>query len=342
MNAQLVKTAFQHLVPSEIRRSLTRKKVLILGAGQLAKELGRVLVAKRDAYEVIGFLHRDVAEVGERLFIIGTYEQLFELVERYRVSTIAVCLDDRRDGLPLQTLLDFKTMGLEIKDGHQFFEEEAGRFSIDLLKPSTLIFSEGFRRPAVTMGVKRLIDVLASVAGLLALTPLFAVVALLIRRDSPGPVFYKQTRVGRRGEPYQLYKFRSMRQDAEAGGIKWAEQEDPRITGIGRWIRKWRVDELPQLINVLKGEMSLVGPRPERPAFVQQLRRMIPYYDLRHTVRPGLTGWAQIRFRYAASIEDAHVKLQYDLYYLKNLSVGLDCRILLGTIPVILQGSGAR
>lgn len=342
MRALAIKDTFQQFVPSEIRLPLPRKRVLILGAGQLAKELGQILVAKRDSFEVIGFLDRDVAKVGERLFIIGTYEQLFELVERYRISLIAVCPDERRGDLPLETLLEFKAMGTAVRDGHELYEQEAGRFSIDLLKPSTLIFSEGFRRPTLTMAVKRLIDIVACAVGLMLLAPLFALVAALIKWESSGPVFYKQTRVGMWGRPYVLWKFRSMRQDAEAQGIKWAQQGDPRITKVGRWIRKWRIDELPQLINVLKGEMSMVGPRPERPAFVQDLRQTIPYYDLRHTVRPGLTGWAQIRFRYAASIEDAHIKLQYDLYYLKNLSIALDFRILLGTVRVVLQGSGAR
>jgi lipopolysaccharide/colanic/teichoic acid biosynthesis glycosyltransferase len=169
-----------------------------------------------------------------------------------------------------------------------------------------------------------------------------AVVAILIKMDSPGPVIYEQTRVGLRGLPYTLWKFRSMHMTAEENGEQWAVPEDPRITRIGGWLRKWRIDELPQLINVLKGEMSLVGPRPERPAFVQELRNSVPYYDLRHTVRPGITGWAQIRFRYGASVEDSHVKLQYDLYYVKNLSLVLDCRIFLGTIRVVLLGAGAR
>jgi lipopolysaccharide/colanic/teichoic acid biosynthesis glycosyltransferase len=174
------------------------------------------------------------------------------------------------------------------------------------------------------------------------LGPLVVVVALLIKLDSPGPVFYKQTRVGRMGVPFTLWKIRSMHTAAEESGVQWAAQDDPRITRLGRWLRRWRMDELPQLINVLKGEMSLIGPRPERPAFVKNLRGAIPYYDLRHTLRPGITGWAQIKFRYGASIQDAHVKLQYDLYYLKNLSLALDFRILVRTIRVVLLGAGAR
>lgn len=323
-----------------------RKRVLILGAGQLAKDLCQVLIANGlSRYKVVGFLDKDASRVGERLVnpgIIGVFDELFEMVERHRVKMIAVCLEDRRGGLPVETLLDFKAMGLEVVDGHHLYEEEAGRLSIDLVKPSTLIFSTGFRRRWILMSLKRLVDLLAAAAGVALLAPLGAVVAVLIKMDSPGPIFYRQTRIGLRGMPYVLWKFRSMQEGAEEDVARWAAQEDPRITRLGRWLRKWRIDELPQLINVLKGEMSLVGPRPERPAFVSELRSTIPYYDLRHTVRPGITGWAQIRFRYGASVEDSHTKLQYDLYYIKNLSLALDFRIILGTIRVVLLGAGAR
>ena len=177
---------------------------------------------------------------------------------------------------------------------------------------------------------------------MIALLPLVLVLSVFIKLDSSGPVFYRQMRVGLRGRPYMIWKFRSMRQDAEQSGARWAASEDPRVSRVGRWIRKWRLDELPQLINVLKGEMSLVGPRPERPVFVQELRNTIPYYDLRHTVRPGITGWAQTRFRYGASKEDSHVKLQYDLFYVKNLSLALDLRIVVHTVKVMFMGEGAR
>jgi len=323
-----------------------RKRVLILGSGSLAKDLCQVLLSRRGSIsEVVGFLDRDGSRVGERLVnpsIIGTLDQLYECVERHRITTIAVCLEDRRAILPIQTLLDFKCMGVEVVDGHRLYEEESGRLSIDLLKPSALVFSSGFRRRVLVTALKRLADFVISGAGLVILAPVFAVIGILIKLDSPGPVFYRQMRVGLRGQPFMIWKFRSMRQDAENQGPRWATLEDPRVTRIGRWLRKWRIDELPQLINVLVGDMSLVGPRPERPVFVQELRDKIPYYDLRHTVRPGLTGWAQIRFRYGASPEDAHVKLQYDLYYVKNLSLALDTRILMETIWVVALGLGAR
>jgi sugar transferase (PEP-CTERM system associated) len=323
-----------------------RTRLLILGTGKLAKELAEVLITERKhAYRVIGFLDRDPARVGESLVnpgIIGAYDQLFEIVERHRIKTIAVCLEDRRGEMPFETLLDFKAMGLQVVDGHALYEKEAGRMSIDLVKPSALIFSTGFHRRALLMGMKRGIDCLASLLGLVILSPFLVLVALLIKLDSTGPVFYNQIRIGRMGLPFTLWKFRSMNHGAEENGVQWAVLDDPRITRIGRWLRRWRIDELPQLINVIKGEMSLVGPRPERPAFVNELRGQIPYYDLRHTLRPGITGWAQIKFRYAASQEDAHVKLQYDMYYMKNLSLKLDCRIFLRTIRVVLLGAGAR
>ena len=329
-----------------IRLPRHRTRLLILGTGKLAKELAEVLVTERkNTYKVVGFLDRDRARIGESLVnpgIIGAYDQLFETVERHHITTIAVCIEDRRGEMPVQTLLDFKALGLHVVDGHSLYEQETGRMSIDLVKPSALIFSTGFHRRALLMGLKRSIDCLASLLGLVGLAPLFAFVALLIKLDTRGPVFYKQIRIGRMGLPFTLWKFRSMDHGAEENGVQWAALDDPRITRIGRWLRRWRIDELPQLLNVIKGEMSLVGPRPERPAFVNELRGLIPYYDLRHTVRPGITGWAQIKFRYGASIADAHVKLQYDLYYMKHLSLKLDSKILLRTIRVVLLGAGAR
>jgi sugar transferase (PEP-CTERM system associated) len=335
-------------VRPSIRRSLSvlSRRVLILGVGRLATDLCGVLLKGRlGKWEIVGFLDKDPHRIGEKLLnpkIIGTYDQLFEIVERCQVQIIAVCLEDRRCQLPVQTLLDLKAMGLDVVEGHQLYEETSGRLSIDLLRPSALIFSTGFQRRALAMTLKRMMDLTLSVAGLMLLSPFFVLIAMLIKVDSSGPVFYRQMRVGLRGQPYLIWKFRSMVKDAEKHGPRWAETNDPRVSRVGRWLRKLRLDELPQLINVLKGEMSLVGPRPERPIFVQELRERIPYYDIRHTVRPGITGWAQTQFRYGASIEDAHVKLQYDLYYVKNMSFQLDCRIIMETIRVILLNEGAR
>ena len=343
----------QHVMPGHvgfIERLLEtfglRRRVLILGDGGLANNLARVLVANgRNRFEVVGFLSKDVELVGPPAStpsIIGTIDQLFELTENYRVQTVAVCFEDRRGTMPLDALLDIKSLGVEVVDGHRMYEAECGRLSIDELKPSFLIFSQGFRRKPVVMVLKRVVDIIGAFFGLLLLAPLLLIIAALIKIDSPGPVFYRQTRIGLHGYPYILRKFRSMRQNAEDEGVKWASVSDDRVTRVGYWLRRLRLDELPQFLNVLKGEMSLVGPRPERPHFVQELRTFIPFYDLRHTVRPGITGWAQTCFQYAASLEDSHMKLQYDLYYVKNLSLWLDVRILLRTFHVVLLGTGAR
>ncbi len=323
-----------------------KRRVLILGVGPLAIDLCEVLLSRRSHFsEVVGFLDKDASRVGERLVnpsIIGTYDQLFDIVRQHQVRTIAVCLEDRRALLPVQTLLNMKVMGHDVVDGHYLFEEVSGRLSIDHLKPSALIFSVGFSRRRITRWVKRFLDVVVSAIGLTMLSPLFVLLGVIIILDSSGPIFYRQMRVGLCGQTYMIWKLRSMQHDAEKSGPRWASTRDPRVSRVGRWLRKWRLDELPQLINVLKGEMSLVGPRPERPVFVSELRNSIPYFDLRHAVRPGITGWAQTRFRYGASPEDSHIKLQYDLYYVKHLSLMLDLRIMVNTVKVVLFGEGAR
>ena len=320
--------------------------LIILGVGKLATDLCQVLTSKRlTLIEVVGLVDANPSRVGEDICnskIVGTYEELFEIVGKYGVQVIAVCLEDRRMILPMQSLLDLKAKGLNIVDGHQLYEQQSGRLSIDLLRPSVLIFSRGFRRRRYVMWVKRLLDLTFSIAGFLFFFPLFLVVAMLIKLDSTGPVFYRQVRVGLRSQPYMIWKFRSMRSDAEKNGPRWAEVGDSRISRVGRWLRKLHIDEFPQLINIFKGEMSLVGPRPERPVFVQELRTKIPYYDIRHTLRPGLTGWAQINYQYGASTEDSYVKLQYDLFYVKNMNLALDLRIIIKTVRVVLLGEGAR
>ena len=322
-----------------------KRRVVILGSGQLASEVYYALVTKRRGnMEVVGFIDQKPTEVGHQFGnsqIIGAYDNLCEVVEQFHVHTIVVCVEDRRAVLPVQALLDCKTVGIEVIDGHQIYEEKLGRISIDQLRPSALIFSSGFKRRFLTMGLKRALDVVISAIGLVLLMPLCLLVGLLIKIDSPGPIFYRQMRVGLCRQPYMIWKFRSMFSDAEKSGPRWADKQDPRVSRVGRILRKLRIDELPQLYNVLRGEMSLVGPRPERPEFVKELRIKIPYYDIRHTVRPGITGWAQIRFRYGSSPEDAHTKLQYDLYYVKNMTLGLDMQILTETTRVVLFGEGA-
>jgi sugar transferase (PEP-CTERM system associated) len=323
-----------------------RRRILILGAGKLAGELCRVVRSQRlGLVEIVGALvggNERVERNPDIPGVIGTHEQVARVVEERKVTTVVVCLEDRRSVLPVEQLLDLKAMGIDVLDGHQLFEEVSGRLSIDSLRPSALVFSNGFKQRMASRIMKRFVDVLIATGGLVVMFPLFCLVAFLIKVDSPGPVFYRQVRVGLRGRTFSIWKFRSMLQDAEKLGPQWAQADDPRISRVGWWLRKTRIDEFPQLINVLRGEMSLVGPRPERPVFVQDLRKTIPYYDLRHTVRPGITGWAQIKFRYGASAEDAHMKLQYDLYYVKRLSFGIDMKVLVHTVRVMCLGEGAQ
>ena len=332
-------------IPALPRQGI-RRRILILGGGRLTKDLCEVLTGKWPQFtEVVGILDCDSSQVGQCVAghqIIGTYDLVSEIADQYNVGTIVICVEDRRATLPMQSLLDLKMTGREIVDGHHLYEEQASRLSIDHLKPSALIFTEGFRNRWLTMLNKRALDICVSMAAMVVLLPLFFILAVLIKLDSVGPVFYQQTRIGLRGHPFMIWKFRSMQEDAEASGACWASAQDPRITRVGYWLRKWRLDEIPQLINVLKGEMSLIGPRPERPMFVEELRTLIPYYDIRHTFRPGISGWAQTRFRYGCSREDAHIKLQYDLYYVKHLSLLLDFKIMISTIRVVLLGEGAR
>lgn len=333
--------------PKAILRVLgPRRRILILGVGSLAQGLSQVLLSRSKMFtDLVGFIAKDNEHVGDELVgtrIVGTVSQLVSVVERDRVDTIAVCLEDRRAVLPVQALLDLKGKGIDIWDGHHLYEEESGRLPIDDFKPSAIIFSREFRQGIVVRAIKRFMDLSISLVGFAVALPLMTVIGILIKLDSPGPVFYQQVRVGLRARPYMMWKFRSMFTDAEKGGARWTSEKDPRISRVGWYLRKWRLDEIPQLMNVVRGEMSLVGPRPERPVFVQELRGVIPYYDLRHAVRPGITGWAQTQFRYGASAEDSHVKLQYDLYYVKYLSIQMDLRIFLETIRVILRGEGAR
>jgi sugar transferase (PEP-CTERM system associated) len=255
---------------------------------------------------------------------------------------MVIAIDDRRKGLPVNEILDCKMEGIRILEEGTFLERQLGKIRLDALHPSQVIFSDGFTQAVLKKTEKRILDVAIASLLLLVSMPLFLLAAMAIFLESGGPVLYRQQRVGLRGQTFDIFKFRSMRVDAERNGPVWAAQGDSRTTRVGRIIRRFRIDELPQLLNVLKGDMSFVGPRPERPEFVADLARAIPYYELRHHVKPGITGWAQISYPYGASIKDAREKLQYDLYYLKNYSIFLDINILLQTAQVILLGKGVR
>jgi sugar transferase (PEP-CTERM system associated) len=269
---------------------------------------------------------------------------LADHVVALRAGEVVLAMQERRNALPLADLLRVKTTGVHVNEMASFIERETGRVDLATTNPSQLIFSDGFSAgQRISKVSKRLFDILASLAVLIVGLPLIIIAGIAVKLDSKGPVFYRQPRVGLYGEPYNIVKIRSMRTDAEAAGkAVWASENDPRITRVGHIIRKLRIDELPQTWCVLKGEMSFVGPRPERPSFVDELEQQMPFYAERHMVKPGLTGWAQINYPYGASVEDARVKLEYDLYYAKNYSPFLDLLILLQTVRVVLWPEGAR
>ena len=323
------------------------ERILIVGAGSAAVEVGReILQRKQLGYRLVGFLDRTPERVGVSILnpsVLGTYDELVRICERERVDRVLVCVKDRREGnLPTQELLQARVSGIEVEDGASFWERLTGKIPVREITPSWFIFGPGFRQPALTLAVKRAIDVVVAAIGIVLTAPLMLLTALAIKLDSPGPVFFRQERVGLGGKTFTLVKFRSMRTDAEKDGPKWAAANDDRVTRVGRFIRKTRLDELPQFWNVLVGDMSLVGPRPERPVFVQLLSKSVPFYDTRHVVRPGVTGWAQVKYRYGASEEDALQKLQYDLYYIKHLSIWRDLLVMFDTAKVMLLGEGAH
>lgn len=321
------------------------ERVLIVGTGHTARMLARQIGTQQDfAYRLVGFVEEsDDAPVVRHHEILGSAGDIDRIVADRNVDRIVVGLSDRRGRLPIEQLLRAKLSGVRVEDATTTYERLTGKILIDDLKPSWLIFSDGFRASRGTRSLKRMLDLALSLLGAILGAPLMALTALAIKLDSRGPALYSQERVGENGRVFTVFKFRSMRTDAEqAGRPIWAADQDDRVTRVGRFIRKARLDELPQLWNVLRGDMSFVGPRPERPFFVEQLAREIPFYMQRHAVKPGLTGWAQVKYQYGSSIEDAMEKLRYDLYYIKHLSVFFDLTIVLDTVKVILFGKGAK
>ncbi len=320
------------------------ERLLIVGTGGAARTVARQIAAQRDfPYRVVGFVDDEPAGVGDREgWLLGNTTDIPRLVEEYAIDRIVVGLADRRGRLPVHELIHAKLSGIHVEDATVTYERITGKLLVDNLRPSWLIFSEGFRVSGGTRLVKRAFDLALAGAGLVIASPLLGLAALAIWVEDGFPVIYRQERAGLNGRPFTLYKFRSMRHDAEGETPVWAADADPRVTSVGRALRTTRLDELPQLWNVLRGDMSFVGPRPERPFFVEQLAAQIPFYDERHAVRPGITGWAQVKYRYGASVEDALEKLRYDLYYIKHLSIGFDVTILVDTVKVILFGKGAK
>jgi sugar transferase (PEP-CTERM system associated) len=319
--------AFRTVLPEIGRRIALRGRIFLLGDGEAAQLLS--LEIDRDGTrEIIGRAPLGTTALAAR-------------VRARAAETLVVAADDRR-GIQIRELLSCRLAGVEVIDAASFAERVLKKIPVGLVRPSDLVFSDGFLRPWWLLMARRAVSLLAATVLFILAAPLLLVVSLCIKLDSPGPVIYAQERVGAYGRTFRMLKFRTMVADAEARGIRWAAKDDPRVTRVGRVLRRFRIDELPQLVNVLAGEMGVIGPRPERPEFVARLRTQMPYYDLRSMVPPGITGWAQIRYPYAASIEEAREKLKYDLYYVKHLSVRLDLTILFHTAKVVLFGRGAR
>jgi sugar transferase (PEP-CTERM system associated) len=320
--------------------------LLVLGTGDLARETVRELLRHPElGIRVAGFVDDNPEMIGVSIVnpkVIGLYQDLAELVTNNKIDHIVVGLKDRRGKLPIKELLDFKTRGVTIEDATTFYERVAGKIPVDNLKPSWMVFNSGFNVSKQILLKKRILSVLISAMLLILFAPIIFLLMILIKLDSKGPIFYQQERVGQDGRTFTLVKFRSMYENAEdETGPVWCKEGDNRITRIGRLMRKMRLDELPQFYNVFRGDMSLVGPRPERPTFVQQLAQTIPYYHLRHAIKPGITGWAQINYGYANTAEHAGEKLQYDLFYIKNMSWVLDGLIMLETIKTVLVKKGS-
>ena len=323
------------------------ERILIVGSGNLAVEVAREVLDRPDAgYRIVGFVGNDAELLGKSLInprVIGLTEQLDQIVKRENIDRIVVAMGERRGQLPTNKLLQLSLTGeVNIEEGISFYERVTGRVSLNMLRPSWLIFAGRGRQKKISGLARSAVHWFVALVGAILSLPIVVVTAILIKLESRGPIFYKQERVGKNGRTFVLAKFRSMRVDAEQDGPVWASKGDSRTTRVGRIIRKIRVDEIPQFWNILKGEMSFVGPRPERPHFVSQLAEEIPFYEQRHLVAPGLTGWAQIKYPYGASIEDARQKLQYDLYYIKNHTLLLDAYIMFDTIEIILFGRGAQ
>jgi sugar transferase (PEP-CTERM system associated) len=330
------RTAYEWLV----QQPYLREQVYVLGTGERAQRLVQGLRQRSElGIDVAGW----TGNVEGALTLEAVSLHLMELVKHKRVHRVIVAMPDRRGTIPVQELLQLRLRGVKIEEATSWLEKMSGRIEVEQLYPSWLIFAEGFRFSSAFMVIRRALSVLAAAILLLLVLPLIPFVLLLIKLDSRGPVLYRQKRVGRGGKIFYCYKFRTMRKDAEADtGPTWANDDDPRITRVGRFLRASRLDEIPQLWCVLKGDMGFVGPRPERPEFVEWLSKEIPYYGVRHAVRPGITGWAQVRYKYGNTLEDAKEKLQFDLYYIKNMSLGLDVLIMFETIKIVLLGRGAQ
>jgi sugar transferase (PEP-CTERM system associated) len=323
-----------------IQLPVLQERIYVLGTGESAQRLVQGLRKNPD-------LGVEVASWTGKLEGAVTRESvaahLSDIVSKFKIHRVIVAMPDRRGTIPMQELLDLRMRGVKIEEATSWLEKISGKIEVENLYPSWLVFGLGFRRSTTFQLVRRFISIAVSLIGLILMAPLIPFIMLVIKLDSKGPIFYSQRRVGKGGHVFNVFKFRTMREDAEAGsGPQWAGDRDPRVTRVGKFLRSSRLDEIPQLWCVLKGDMAFVGPRPERPEFVEWLSREIPYYGMRHIVRPGITGWAQVRYKYGSTVQDAREKLQYDLYYIKNASIGFDLLIMFQTVKTVLLRRGAQ
>ena len=316
------------------------ERVYVLGTGERAQ---RVVLGLRQNPEIGVEIASWTGKMEGAVTRESVAAHLMEVVHKQKVHRVIVAMPDRRGTIPMPELLELRMQGVKIEEATSWLEKISGKIEVENLYPSWLVFGEGFRRSTAFILVRRAVSIVISLIGLILALPLLPLIMLAIRLDSKGPVFYTQTRVGKAGRIFKVVKFRTMRQDAEAAsGPKWAGDNDPRITRAGKFLRSSRLDEIPQLWCVLKGDMAFVGPRPERPEFIEWLSKEIPYYGVRHMVRPGLTGWAQVKYKYGSTVEDSREKLQYDLFYIKNASIGLDLLIMFLTVKTVLLRRGAQ
>ncbi len=327
-----------------LKKRIFASPIIILGTGKISAKIASFLADKHDSdFQIAAFVGPDQPLYNQNnVPVINKPDSLLEVTKKYKSDIIIVALDDRRNNMPLQELMECKFHGISIKNGVSFFETISGRILVESVTPTGFIFAEGFHVKYITALIKRVLDVIISATGLLLSLPISIVTAVIIKLETPGPALYSQQRIGENGTTFSILKFRSMYQGSEKNGAVWALENDTRVTKTGNFIRKVRIDEIPQMWNVLKGEMSFVGPRPERPVFTDQLAKKIPYYSLRNAVKPGITGLAQIRYPYGASEKDALRKLEYDLYYMKNLSILFDLFIIFVTTKIVLFQKGAR
>jgi len=333
-----------------LNRGIFNQKIVLLGSGQVVKDIKKEIKCKKDCgYTLSLEIPESIDDVdlaypgGTPIICQNQFEGLSGMAQTLKIEKIIIGFKEKRQIFPTKELLKCRVEGIDIIDGNDFYENLTGKLTVAALNPSWLIFSDGFQKSHARRILKRSTDLILSIAMLILCLPVIIITAVLIKIDSKGPVFFSQDRVGEKRRSYRVHKFRSMVADAEKqSGPVWAQTDDTRVTRVGRFIRQWRIDELPQLWNVLKGEMSFVGPRPEREFFVKKLEEMLPFYTIRFTVKPGITGWAQVSYGYGASVEDALEKLNYDLFYIKNMSAMMDLMIVLQTIKIVLFSKGAR